>query len=69
MRDQGKRLAKVHRDVSHEDKVSEPSLDRSIQARIGDKLRAMYDELLEQPVPDRLKDLLERLESPHNGDH
>ena len=41
---------------------SEPSLDRNVQARIGDNLRAMYDELLQQPVPDRFKDLLGQLE-------
>jgi hypothetical protein len=40
----------------------EPSLDRNTQARIGDHLRAMYDELLQQPVPDRFRDLLGRLD-------
>lgn len=38
-----------------------PVLDRVIQARIGDKLRAMYGELAEQPVPDRLVAILDRL--------
>jgi hypothetical protein len=38
-----------------------PGLDRVIQARIGDKLRAMYGELTEQPVPDRLMSILDRL--------
>jgi hypothetical protein len=38
-----------------------PALDRVIQARIGDKLRAMYGELAEQPVPDRLVAILDRL--------
>jgi hypothetical protein len=38
-----------------------PGLDRVIQARIGDKLRAMYGELTEQPVPDRLTSILDRL--------
>jgi hypothetical protein len=40
----------------------EPGLDRAVQARIGDNLRAMYDELLQQPVPDRFRDLLGELE-------
>jgi hypothetical protein len=40
---------------------SSPALDRVIQARIGDKLRAMYGELAEQPVPDRLVAILDRL--------
>jgi hypothetical protein len=38
-----------------------PSLDRVIQAQIGDKLRTMYGELVEQPVPDRLTSILDRL--------
>ena len=38
-----------------------PTLDRVIQAQIGDKLRSMYGELIEQPVPDRLASILDRL--------
>lgn len=38
-----------------------PGLDRVIQAQIGDKLRTMYGELVEQPVPDRLTAILSRL--------
>ncbi|MDB5513018.1 MAG: hypothetical protein JWR08_2501 [Enterovirga sp.] len=38
-----------------------PALDRVIQAQIGDKLRAMYTELVEQPVPDRLAAILSQL--------
>mgnify|MGYP007060325311 CR=1 FL=1 len=41
--------------------ATEPALDRAIQARIGDKLRAMYGELAEQPVPDRLTAILAQL--------
>ena len=40
-----------------------PTLDRVIQAQIGDKLRAMYGELADQPIPDRLTQLLARLET------
>lgn len=40
---------------------SEPALDRAIQTQIGHKLRAMYGELTEQPVPDRLTAILDRL--------
>ncbi|WP_349370602.1 NepR family anti-sigma factor [Salinarimonas sp.] len=46
----------------HEPHTADPKLDRAIQARIGDQLRAMYTELLEQPVPDRFRDLLEKLD-------
>jgi hypothetical protein len=47
--------------------LPEPGLDRAIQSRIGDNLRAMYDELLQQPVPDRFRDLLGQLEKPRDG--
>ena len=53
--------------VSHAEAPSEPSLDRAIQSRIGDNLRAMYDELLQQPVPDRFRDLLGQLENRREG--
>ena len=38
-----------------------PGLDRVVQAQIGDKLRTMYGELVDQPVPDRLADIIRRL--------
>jgi hypothetical protein len=36
-------------------------LDRVIQAQIGDKLRSLYGELVEQPVPERFTAILDRL--------
>lgn len=41
----------------------EPAIDRTSQNRIGDHLRAMYDGLMQQPVPDRFAELLDRLEA------
>lgn len=41
---------------------ADPGLDRPTQGRIGDQLRAMYDDLLNQPVPDRFVDLLKKLD-------
>ncbi len=59
----GKRLAAVATDGSADNAhSSEPRIDRVTQTRLGDQLRAMYDELVGQPVPDRFKDLLDRLE-------
>ncbi len=50
-------------DASVNDKLSsEAKLDRTIQTRIGDQLRAMYDDLMQQPVPDRFAHLLSQLE-------
>jgi hypothetical protein len=37
-------------------------LDRSIQNEIGRNLRAMYNDVVEQGVPDRFADLLAKLE-------
>ena len=63
-RSKGKGLATVMPQSStHDDAASEPSLDRQIQSRIGDQLRAMYDDLMQQPVPDRFAELLGRLEN------
>lgn len=62
-RDKGKRLAALIPESSLSDKLApDPKLDRSTQTRIGDQLRAMYDELVHQPVPDRFRDLLSQLE-------
>ena len=40
----------------------QPFLDRTVQGRIGSHLRAMYDELMQQPIPDRFVDLIAELE-------
>jgi hypothetical protein len=62
-RSKGKRLATVLPESSTQDDApSEPGLDRQIQHRIGDQLRAMYDELMQQPVPDRFAELLGQLD-------
>jgi hypothetical protein len=59
----GKGAAKLIPESSLSNQLSsEPSLDRAIQERIGDHLRAMYDNLIQQPVPDRFVELLNRLE-------
>ena len=57
----GNKLARLVPEASLSDKL-DPKLDSSSQRRIGDQLRAMYDELMQQPVPDRFKELLEQLE-------
>jgi hypothetical protein len=43
-------------------------LDRSIQNEIGRNLRAMYNDVVEQGVPDRFADLLAQLEPPGQPD-
>ena len=43
-------------------------LGRDVQARLGQQLRAMYDEVLNQGVPDRFSDLLNRLDNNGSKD-
>lgn len=38
-------------------------LSDQAQARIGHNLRCLYDGLVQQPVPDRFRELIERLDS------
>jgi hypothetical protein len=38
------------------------ALNKDIQARIGNQLRAMHDDIVQQGVPDRFVDLLSRLD-------
>ena len=37
-------------------------LGREVQARLGQQLRAMYDDVVNQGVPDRFADLLNRID-------
>jgi hypothetical protein len=39
-----------------------PVLDQNIQAHIGRKLRAVYEEVAAAPIPDRIVELLAKLE-------
>jgi hypothetical protein len=41
----------------------EISLDPVIQAHIGRELRALFDEIADEPVPDRFLQLLQSLEA------
>ena len=61
-RDRTKASSPKVSDSSSSKNPSEPALDRAIQSRIGDQLRAMYDQLAEQPVPDRFLELLGQLD-------
>ena len=43
-------------------------LTRDVQSRLGQQLRAMYDDVVSQGVPDRFADLLNRLEADKDKD-
>ena len=42
-------------------------LGREVQARLGQQLRAMYDDVLNQGVPDRFSDLIKQIDSNGSG--
>jgi len=42
---------------------SKPTIDRVMQERIGQELRAMYEELLKQPLPEKLTAPLRALDN------
>ncbi len=46
----------------------EAALGREIQAKIGQQLRAMYDNVVDEGVPDRFADLLRQIDKPADGD-
>lgn len=43
-------------------------LGREVQARLGQQLRAMYDDVVNQGVPDRFADLIKRIDGNGNKD-
>jgi hypothetical protein len=43
-------------------------LGRDVQAKIGNQLRAIYDDVVKEGVPDRFVDLLKRLEKKDERD-
>ena len=60
--------AKLTGSSSHMDAGSTPGKDaklgRDVQAKIGQQLRALYDDVVNQGIPDRFADLLNRLDKP-----
>jgi hypothetical protein len=50
------------------DQTAEPALNPEIQRQLGVLLRGMYDDLLDRPVPERLLEIIQRLdERPEDG--
>ncbi len=45
-----------------------PALNRDIQTKIGQQLRAIYDDVVDQGVPDRFVELLRNLEREKDKD-
>ncbi len=49
--------------IKSEPNIEPVVLDPVIQAHIGRELRALFDKILDEPVPDRFTELLLRLEN------
>ncbi len=47
---------------------SGPSLNREIQTKIGQQLRAIYDDVVDQGIPDRFVELLRNIEQDQEAD-
>lgn len=53
----------------HRRPSSKPAkLTREVQARLGQQLRSMYDDVVNQGVPDRFVELLNRINDDGNKD-
>jgi hypothetical protein len=55
-------------DLGASSQKSAAKLGRDIQSKIGQQLRAIYDDVVNQGVPDRFSDLLQQLDD-HAHDH
>lgn len=44
------------------------SLDEAVQDALGRKLRESWEEVVNEKVPDKFKDLLDKLKKAENGD-
>ena len=47
---------------------NDATLSRDILSKIGEQLRAQYDDVVKQGIPDRFADLLRRLDERDSGD-
>lgn len=57
-------LGKIFKQASEhvQEAAEKPEVDQVIQRHIGRKLKASYEQLVKQPVPDKFKALLEELQ-------
>ena len=65
---EGRKPVKTGSKMYISDALSDSSgtLSSDVQDVIGKQLRAMYDDLVSQAVPDRFKELLQQLDKPEN---
>ena len=54
-------------DTRHRKNTAKPAkLTREVQARLGQQLRSMYDDVVNQGVPERFTELLNRIDGNGN---
>lgn len=53
--------------VKDQGKEDGPEIDSDLQAHIGRHLKASYEDILDQAVPDRFIELLSKLEAKEKG--
>ncbi len=56
--------SRPHMEAGTTAEKTDAKLGRDIQAKIGQQLRALYDDVVNQGIPDRFADLLNRLDKP-----
>jgi hypothetical protein len=54
-------------DLQEDRTTPNPGLSETIQEQIGAKLKALFDQAADQPVPDRFVELLQELASKEDG--
>lgn len=56
-------ITEMNDDMNASGKKPSAKLTRDIQTKLGQQLRAMYDDVVSQGVPDRFSDLLSQLDN------
>lgn len=64
--DKKERAMETTREMGHHTGDGE-GLDARLQAQIGYKLKAMYDDIANEPIPDKFLDLLRKLDGQERG--
>jgi hypothetical protein len=64
MKDDKKPVPKQPMDRMQQSGPKDAALGREIQSKIGQQLRAIYDNVVDEGVPDRFADLLRQIDRP-----
>lgn len=59
----------MNMNADNSDEEPTKGLDAETQAQLGEKLREAYSDVINEPVPDRFKDLLNQLAATKPDNH